>query len=155
MTHRWTKWIAAAVLSAALPACATAQQWEGWNVGAYGGSVIGGRAVIGAWVGYDYSLGNDLYAGVEGDVMYVPSTTAWLGTVSARLGYAVTPDVLAYGRAGYMAVLGGTSDFWLLGAGADIAVADQLALRVEADRVTRIGTGTSDWIVKAGVAYRF
>lgn len=155
MKRKWTRWVGAAVLAAALPASAVAQQWEGWNVGAYAGSVVGGRTVIGAWGGYDYSLGSDLYAGVEGDVMYVPTTGAWLGSVSARLGYSVTPDVLLYGRAGYLTSFSGPSDFWLVGAGADVAVADQVALRLEADRVTRISTGTTDWIVKAGVSYRF
>ena len=103
----------------------------------------------GAFVGMQWQSGSIVY-GVEGDVNYndmsgsnagVKSESSVDGSVRARLGYAVTPDILLYGTAGGAAqslkikdAVGSDSNTqlgWTAGAGADVKITEQVFGRVE------------------------
>jgi len=104
----------------------------------------------GAFAGYNYEFGGGLVGGVEGDVGYsgvkgdnagTESKAGVEGSLRARLGYAVTPDVLVYATAGGAAqslkvTEGGQSDRntllgWTAGAGTDVKLTEQVFGRVE------------------------
>lgn len=103
----------------------------------------------GAFAGYQWQNNNLVY-GLEGDINYndmngsnagEQSRTRLDGSLRARLGYAVTPDVLLYGTAGGAAeklkvtdAVGSDSNAmlgWTAGAGADIKITQQMFGRVE------------------------
>src|SRR5690606_20451504 len=81
------------------------------------------------------------YNSMEGTNAGVKSESSVDGSIRARLGYAVTPDVLLYGTAGGAAqslkirdAVGSDSNTvigWTAGAGADVEVAEQVFGRVE------------------------
>jgi outer membrane immunogenic protein len=104
---------------------------------------------IGGFAGYNYQAGN-IVAGVEGDIGYSwedGSNAGWdsnsgvEGSLRARLGYVVTPDVLLYATAGGAAKKLEVSDGitsedkgligWTAGAGADVMITQQVFGRVE------------------------
>jgi outer membrane immunogenic protein len=115
------------------------------------GNSIGTDGFLGgAFLGYNVELGNGMVAGVEGDVGYsgVKGTNAGTevksgvdGSLRARLGYTISPDILLYGTAGGAAkrtsvTEGGIKDSetqlgWTAGAGTDIKFTEQLFGRVE------------------------
>ena len=103
----------------------------------------------GGFAGWQGQNGNFVY-GVEGDLNYkgfsdtnagVEAKSKLDGSLRARLGYAVTPDVLLYGTAGGAGQSLKISDAagsdkntmlgWTAGAGADIKVTEQVFGRVE------------------------
>lgn len=105
--------------------------------------------VGGAFGGMQWQNGNFVY-GLEGDVNYngMDGTNAGVesegrvdGSLRARLGYAVTPDVLIYGTAGGAAQSLKITDAagsdrntmlgWTAGAGADIKMTERVFGRVE------------------------
>lgn len=143
---------------AELPVASWAGPYAGVNLG-YGFS---GRArepgnsistdgfLGGAFVGYNYQMDNNLVLGAEGDLGYsgVKGNNAGTeakagveGSIRARLGYAISPDILLYGTAGGAAqslkvTEGGVSDRntmlgWTAGAGTDIKFTDNVFGRVE------------------------
>ncbi|MGC4025301.1 MAG: porin family protein [Mesorhizobium sp.] len=141
--------------------------------------------VGGAFAGYQSDLGNGVVAGVEGDVGYSnikgdnAGTTAKSGvdgSLRARLGYAVTPDILPYitggGAAQSLKVTeGGASDRntmlgWTAGAGVDVKVTENMFVRGEyrytdfgsEDFTTGSGTrsvDSKDNRVSLGVGFKF
>lgn len=103
----------------------------------------------GAFAGYNWQSDNFVY-GVEGDVGYngekgsnagEKSKSGVDGSLRARLGYAVSPDILVYGTAGGAAqklkvtnALGSDSNTmlgWTAGVGTDIKITDNVFGRVE------------------------
>lgn len=102
------------------------------------------------FAGYQMQNGNFVY-GLEGDVGYggykgdnlgVESKAGLDGSLRARLGVAVTPDILLYGTAGgalqnnEITDAVGNSDSnthlgWTAGAGADVKITEQVFGRVE------------------------
>ena len=105
--------------------------------------------VAGAFAGYNYQF-DRVVAGIEGDVGYswmdgsnagTTSESGIEGSLRARLGYAVMPDVLLYATAGGAAKnlevsALGTSDTnamlgWTAGAGADVKITEKMFGRVE------------------------
>ncbi len=103
----------------------------------------------GGFVGYNYQAGN-IVAGVEADIGYswedgsnagYTSDSGLEGSLRARLGYVVTPDVLLYATAGGAAkkleIDDGISSEdkgmigWTAGAGADVMITQQVFGRVE------------------------
>ena len=105
--------------------------------------------VGGGFVGYNYQFDN-VVAGVEADIGYGgfegdnAGTTVdggVNGSLRARLGYAVSPDILPYVTAGGAAqslelTEGGVSDRntllgWTAGVGTDVKITDQVFGRVE------------------------
>ncbi|MGB3536839.1 MAG: outer membrane protein [Mesorhizobium sp.] len=119
--------------------------------------------VGGAFVGYNWQSDNFVY-GVEGDIGYdgskgssddFTSKSGLDGSLRARLGYAVTPEILLYGTAGGAAhKLKVTDDLtgdsqskgmfgWTAGVGTDIKLTDNVFGRVEY-RYTDYGSKTFD-----------
>jgi outer membrane immunogenic protein len=93
----------------------------------YSNSVGTDGFVAGAFAGYNYQTGN-VVAGVE-------------GSLRARLGYTITPEILLYATAGAAAEKLEVKDFagkdsntmigWTAGAGADMMVTQNVFGRVE------------------------
>ncbi|MBN9071226.1 MAG: porin family protein [Rhizobiales bacterium] len=121
----------------------------------------------GAFAGYQWQNDNFVY-GLEGDINYngmsgsnagEQSRTKIDGSLRARLGYAVTPDVLLYGTAGGAAERLKISDAagsdsnsmlgWTVGAGADVKITEQLFGRVE---YRYSDYGSKDFDTGAGVS---
>lgn len=132
-----------------------------------GGLEIDTDGVLGsAFVGANYQFGN-VVAGVEADLGYsdvngsnggIESQSGVEGSLRARLGYVVTPDVLLYATAGGAAQDlevsgGGVSDSntmlgWTAGAGADVKVTENVFVRGEY-RYTDFGS--DDFNTAAGI----
>lgn len=176
---------------------APVSSWAGPYAGAYLGYGFAGKAkepgnridtdgfVGGGFAGYNAEVGNGFVAGVEGDVGYndVKGSNAGTevkggveGSLRARLGYAVTPDILPYVTGGGAArstkvTEGGVSDRdtalgWTAGAGVDVKMTENVFLRGEyrytdlQDKSFTTGSGTrdvgtSDNRVQFGVGMKF
>ena len=118
--------------------------------------------LLGAFGGYNWQVGN-IVAGAEADIGYSwadGSNAGWdsesgvEGSLRARLGYVVSPNILLYATAGGAAKdLEVSDDFgnsdsntmlgWTAGAGADIMVTENVFGRVEY-RYTDFGSETFD-----------
>jgi outer membrane immunogenic protein len=105
--------------------------------------------LLNGFVGYNYQAGN-VVAGAEADIGYnfsegsnagTRSESGWEGSLRARLGYVVTPEILLYVTAGGAAKEldisaaggsdGNTMLGWTAGAGADVMVTEKVFGRVE------------------------
>ena len=144
----------AAVLGLAAPATALAGDWEGAYVGAYGAYTDGADFGVGALAGYNFGVGSGVYLGPEFDLLYIPSSGVWVGSASARLGYALTPDLLVYGALG-VARNSGAVNAWLAGGGFEYMATDSVSLRLGVERYQVFGGGAVDWVGKAGVVWHF
>ncbi len=117
--------------------------------------------LLGGFAGYNWQVGN-IVAGAEADVGYswedgsnagYSSESGAEGSLRARLGYVVSPNILLYATAGGAAKSlevsgGGLSDKntmvgWTAGAGADMMVTENIFGRVEY-RYTDFGSDTFD-----------
>lgn len=122
--------------------------------------------LTGGFAGYNWQVGN-MVAGAEGDFGYnwadgsnagVSSDSSWEGSLRARIGYVINPQILLYATAGGAAKKLEISDAsgsddntmlgWTAGGGADIMVTERVFGRVEY-RYTDFGsetfnTGTGD-----------
>ena len=143
---------------AELPVASWAGPYAGVNLGygfsgrvkEPGNSISTDGFLGGAFVGYNYEMGNNFVLGAEGDIGYsgvkgsnagVEAKAGLEGSLRARLGYAISPDILLYGTAGGAAqslkvTEGGLSDRntmlgWTAGAGTDIKFTDNVFGRVE------------------------
>lgn len=117
--------------------------------------------LLGAFGGYNWQAGN-IVAGAEADIGYswdkgsnggYESESGVEGSLRARLGYVVSPNILLYATAGGAAkdlevrdtVLGGSDSNtmlgWTAGAGADVMVTENVFGRVEY-RYTDFGNET-------------
>jgi len=124
------------------------------------GNKIGTSGFLGgAFAGYNYQMDNfvlgaegDLgYSGVKGDNAGTTVKNGFEGSLRARLGYVVTPDILLYATAGgagaqVKATQGGVEDKntmlgWTAGVGTDVKLTEQVFGRVEY-RYTDLGTDT-------------
>jgi hypothetical protein len=111
--------------------------WDGFYAGVLGGFWSGNNAYLlgGATLGVNFTLGNNLVAGVEGrGVLYSDGDLGFDGT--GRLGMTFD-QVLVYGDAGLGMRDGAGHAF--VGLGAEVAVMDNLTLDGRAEFVT--GTG--------------
>ncbi len=125
----------------------------------FGNQVDTDGFLAGGFVGYNYQVGN-IVAGAEGDIGYnwADGTNAGLtsesgveGSLRARLGYVISPQILLYATAGGAAkdleisdATGSDSNTmlgWTAGAGADIMITEQVFGRVEY-RYTDFGSDT-------------
>jgi outer membrane immunogenic protein len=115
--------------------------------------------LAGGFVGYNYQVGN-IVAGIEGDLGYnwedgsnagLTTESGVEGSLRARLGYVISPQILLYATAGGAGkdlevsdVTGSDSNTmigWTAGAGADIMITEQVFGRVEY-RYTDFGSDT-------------
>lgn len=127
-----------------------------------GDNKIATKGFLGSgFVGYNYQMDNNLVLGAEGDLGYsgvkgdnvgTEVRSGIEGSLRARLGYAITPDILLYGTAGGAGQrvkatdIAGNSDSntalgWTAGAGADVKLTEAVFGRVEY-RYTDLGTDT-------------
>ncbi|MCA0276349.1 MAG: porin family protein [Proteobacteria bacterium] len=111
----------------------------------------------GAFVGYNYQMDNIVigaegdigYSGIKGDNSGTEVKSGVEGSLRARLGYAVTPDILLYGTAGGAGQRVKVSDAtgsdsntalgWTAGVGTDVKLTESVFGRVEY-RYTDLGT---------------
>ncbi|BAB54268.1 MULTISPECIES: outer membrane protein [Mesorhizobium] len=122
------------------------------------GSVFGGYQ----WQQENFVYGGEAelgYNGVKGDDNGINSKAGFEGSLRARLGYAVTPEILLYGTGGLAGrslkvedtVLGvsdrATMLGWTAGVGTDIKLTDNVFGRVEY-RYTDFGSKSFDGIGK-------
>lgn len=134
----------------------------------YNNSIDTDGFLIGGFAGYNWQAGN-MVAGVEGDVGYswedgsnagLKSESGVEGSLRARLGYVISPDLLVYATAGGAAksleVSGGgvkddsTMIGWTAGAGADMMMTESVFGRVEY-RYTDFGNESFDLAPSADV----
>jgi outer membrane immunogenic protein len=115
--------------------------------------------LAGGFAGYNYQVGNIVagaeadigYSGVEGSNAGLTSESGVEGSLRARLGYVVSPNILLYATAGGAAKDlevsdGAVSDNntmigWTAGGGADVMVTERVFGRVEY-RYTDFGSDT-------------
>jgi opacity protein-like surface antigen len=142
------------LLSTALAlAASTAQagEWEGPYAGAFLGYISFPSMIAGVQAGYAFEIDEGIYLGPEVDSFYIASTGALAGSATARLGVAVSDEVLLYGRAGVFGFSSGASG-WLAGGGAEVSLTDRVSLFAGADRYD---CGCVYTVVRAGVQMRF
>jgi outer membrane immunogenic protein len=118
----------------------------------FDGSVFGGYQ----WQQDNFVYGGEIelgYNGAKGDEAGIDAKGGFEGSLRARLGYAVTPEILLYGTAGgalkdQKIEAGGFSDSntmigWTVGVGSDIKITDNVFGRVEY-RYTDFGSDDFD-----------
>jgi outer membrane immunogenic protein len=165
--------------------------WTGFYVGLNGGYGWGTGAGVstsgfvgGGQLGFNYQLNGGLVLGAETDIALsgmdgtaagVTFSTDYLGSVRARLGYAVDRVMLygtgglAYGRGDLR--IGGLSNKqtqwgWALGGGIEAMVAPQLSARIEylymdlghdtyGSVFGPVNVGLTTGLLRAGVNYKF
>ncbi|GKY87518.1 outer membrane protein [Sinisalibacter aestuarii] len=153
MTRMTKTLLLSAALALAAPAVIAAD-WEGPYVGAYGATVNGNSFAFGGQAGYMYDLGNGAFVGGEIDVLFPNTGVDYVAAGTLRFAYEVMPDALIYGQGG-VARASNSTNWWLVGAGAQYAFTDELSLRAGVDRYETFGGGTSNWVAKAGLVYGF
>ncbi|EXL08760.1 outer membrane protein [Aquamicrobium defluvii] len=142
---------------AELPVASWAGPYAGVNLGygfsgrvkEPGNSISTDGFLGGAFVGYNHQMDNFVigaegdigYNGIKGDNAGTKAKAGVEGSLRARLGYAISPDILLYGTAGGAAqslkvTEGGVSDRntmlgWTAGVGSDIKFTDNVFGRVE------------------------
>jgi outer membrane immunogenic protein len=165
--------------------------WTGFYVGLNGGYGWGTGAGVstsgfvgGGQLGFNYQLNGGLVLGAETDIALsgmdgsaagVTFSTDYLGSVRARVGYAVDRVMLygtgglAYGRGDLQ--IGGLSNKqtqwgWALGGGIEAMVAPQLSARIEylymdlghdtyGSVLGPVNVGLTTGLLRAGVNYKF
>jgi outer membrane immunogenic protein len=124
-----------------------------------GNSIDTSGFLAGGFAGFNYQTGN-IVAGAEADLGYnwedgtnagLTSESGFEGSLRARLGYVIAPDVMLYATAGGAGKKLEVSDFagsdentmlgWTAGAGAEMMLSEQVFGRVEY-RYTDFGSDT-------------
>lgn len=174
--------VSIAVLAGAFPAAADGSRgpqlarpyqpsiWQGLYAGLHLGHGESGSAdgfVGGAQVGYNWQTGLVVYGleadvsftGIEETVMGVTASIDWLATARGRVGYLLTPRILAYGTAGFgMAKASAShglgseteSDF-VYGLGVEGKINQSLSLRLEYLAFSDLDID----VVRAGLNFKF
>jgi Opacity protein and related surface antigens len=136
----------------------------------FGGGVFGGYGktfgnwYVGGELSADYAKTEGSVAGIDLDIEKKYSVGA-----AARVGYLITPKVMAYGVAGVERAKFKTSisdgvdslkgsatvNGARFGVGAETFVTDIMSLRTEVDYINWNGGDLDEWRAKVGVAYHF
>jgi opacity protein-like surface antigen len=99
-------------------------------------------------------MGKIVY-GIEGDISFSEADSIdWLGTVRGRLGYLLSPGILAYGTAGLGMIdfeNHGTETELVLGLGVEGKLTQTTTVRLEYLNFT----DTDLDVIRAGVNFRF
>ena len=108
--------------------------FEGLYVGLQGGGAISGGTpygVLGVVVGSNFAITDGIIAGVEfqGDAYYDGGFSAYDALALGRVGGFVSDNAMVYGELG--AGFTNTDPVYALGAGVELAVAEQLSVRGE------------------------
>ena len=119
--------------------------FEGLYVGVQGGGAISGTGygVLGVVVGSNFAITDGIIAGVEfqGDTYYNGGFTAFDALALGRVGGFVSENAMVYGELGVGFT--NTDPVYALGAGVEMAVADQLSVRGELQGLGAFGTTPS------------
>lgn len=138
-------------LAATVPA--QAQGFEGAYAGVYGGTALTGTTwMAGVQGGYNFALGDQAIAGVEGDV-FVTHAGVVFASALGRLGFALSSNMLIYGALGLGAY--GAATYYQASGGAEFNVTDNVFLRASVDRFKTFGGGPAEYMGKVGAGYRF
>lgn len=112
--------------------------------------------VYGAQVGVDFPVGNDVTFGVEANTQNVFEDERKIGA-AARVGYAMTPRTLAFGKVGYANyrdVFSRELDGVVVGAGLEHLISDQTYVKAEYN-YSDFNRNVGSHAVLAGVGIRF
>lgn len=123
----------------------------------FGGAGFNGA--VGAFGGYNYSVGNGLVVGAEAEVQYdwatsaVPAGSAFTGIANARVGYTPMSNALIYakGGAGFMTGAGAIYNF---GAGAEYSFGKYF-VRAEGMQVITTNGAPNRTDLKLGIGVSF
>ena len=164
------------------PGLSTPPIWTGIYLGLNGGYSFANDTtpqgfIGGGQIGYNYQMGH-LVVGIEADLNYDTNlvssatsslSTAWVGSVRPRLGYASGPWLfygtagLAYANLGFSNLTSSNLDLrlgWVAGAGLEYAMGSNWSLRAEFLH-TDLGTSQNsadhltDNVIRLGVNFRF
>ena len=139
-------------------------QWPNipWTwTGLYGGVHLGNAdtggddgLVGGVQIGKNWQSGQIIY-GLEGDISFSGADGIdWMGTVRGRLGYLLSPSILAYGTAGIGLIdfeSGGTETEFVYGVGVEGKLTGTTTVRLE-----YLGFSDSEVdVIRAGVNFKF
>jgi outer membrane immunogenic protein len=135
--------------------------WSGLYGGVHVGSANAGDDALvgGVQLGRNWQNGLMVY-GIEGDISLSDSDDIdWMGTVRGRLGYLLSPNILAYGTAGLGFVNfadhhghgGGDETELVLGLGVEGKLTQATSVRLEYLNFT----DTDIDVVRAGVNWKF
>ena len=132
--------------------------FEGFYVGATGGLGAfpgpGGNGMIGVVVGANFAITDAFLAGVEfqGDTVWNGAGLyGWNALFLGKVGGYLSDDMLAYGTAGGGWVANAPS--YGLGAGIEMAIADQFSIRGEGMITGGWGGGISGGKITAGLLW--
>jgi outer membrane immunogenic protein len=131
--------------------------WTGFYAGVHLGSVDAGRddgLIGGVQFGKNWQMGKIVY-GIEGDISFSEADSIdWLGTVRGRLGYLLSPGILAYGTAGLGMIdfeNHGTETELVLGLGVEGKLTQTTTVRLEYLNFTDSDIN----VVRAGLNWKF
>lgn len=154
--------VALSTLVVAAPAYAQNANFTGARVEAQAGfnDIVNSpdlnKVVYGAAVGFDLPVGNKFTVGVEANTANVFEKQRQFGA-AARLGYAVTPNLLGYVRGGYSNYRDAFSrklDGAVIGAGVQYAVSSHSYVKAEYNYSDlAANTGSHGAIVGVGIRF--
>jgi len=131
--------------------------WTGFYAGVHIGNADAGfddGLIGGIQIGKNWQMGNVVY-GIEGDISFSDvDGIDMLGTVRGRLGYLLTPSILAYGTAGLGFIDFERSDVeteLVLGLGVEGKLTQMTTVRLEYLNFTDSDVD----VLRAGVNFKF
>ena len=137
-----------------LPMAAPGFNWDGFYVGAFGGTwyCVAVPIELGLHVGYNFVPGRMLFGAEAGVGMLFPGAPFSVAA-RGRIGFVVGDRVLLYGVAGIEKIFVPVSLFWTAGGGAELALGDRLSLFCEAGVIAAFGGGLVQLVVRGGLNF--
>lgn len=141
--------------------------FDGFYLGAFiqndfGKTFVGGGldGAVGAFGGYNYSVGNGLVVGAEAEVQYdwltssVAAGSAATGIANARIGYTPMSNAMIYAKGGAGFMTGGGGAVYNFGGGAEYAMGKYF-VRAEGMRVVLTNGAAARTDLKLGIGVSF